>query len=224
MNAGAERKRKVMQEWACPVCLETIDEGCVPAVMNGCTPFAHVACSKCLTEMKAQNKALCPKCRAPFSTIRALADFVDTDDADVAEELKKRQKSNDSLADRIEALAIDDPLLKQRVVVSANNFADTLQKSPRAELGIWCCWRTFVSEFDDPRAALTLTEARKKKIKVRDRYELQVHLDALTTTVLPALHLLFPKFRFESHTDYNSQKKRLGYLTIRSTPRAVFWS
>jgi hypothetical protein len=215
------RKRAVPEEWACPVCLETIGDGCVPAVMNGCTPFAHVACTKCLAEIKSLGvaAALCPKCRAPFSTFRPLADFVDADDVDVASELKRRRQSSASLVERIDALALDDPLLKQRVTECARLFELNRRNMPLMETQIWTSWGKGVPAFDAQRAALTLADAKKCKINVKSRVELKEHLDALTASVLPSMHMLYPKFAFVASTATTLADKRLGYLAISSIPK-----
>ena len=216
------RKRGAPEEWACPVCLETIGDGCVPAVMNGCTPFAHVACTKCLAEIAKQQggeASLCPKCRAPFTSFRPLADFVDADDADVASELKRRRQSSASLAERIDALAIDDPLLKQRVTECSRLFEYNRRNTPLIESETWTSWGLAVPPFDSGRAALTMTEARKRKIEARDRHDLARHLDALTASVLPSMNVLYPTFLFTANTGFTMSLRRLGYLTITSKPK-----
>jgi hypothetical protein len=208
----SEKKRKIMEEWACPVCLETIGEGCVPAVMNGCTPFAHVACTKCLTALQAQNTLLCPKCRAPFSTFRPLADFVDTEDAEVASQLKKRRNS-DSLTDRIDALPINDPVLKARVEWCAREFDSRVKDYPEVATESSVTWSQYVPEFDKTRVALTLADARNiDGFVCKRRCDLVSRLHALTQGVLPFLRILFPQYELRSahHTDH-------GYFSIEST-------
>lgn len=199
-------KRKF--EWACPVCLDTIEEGAVPSVLSGCTPFAHVVCVKCVAGLGG----LCPKCRAPFHSFRPLADFVDSDDKDVADVLAKQARIELTLDQRLAALDIADPLVRRRVVFRARNLAAFVAQMRASGLRARYQWVSRVPDFDALNVPLTVKRARELGMRVT-LAALHARMRVITDEVVPHLTALFAgKVRIAT-----CELAKLRYMPLRVT-------
>jgi hypothetical protein len=210
----SEKKRKIFEEWSCPVCLSTIEDGCVPSVMNGCTPFAHVACETCLSDMQKRNAALCPECRAPFTTIRPLAAFVDHDDPEIASVLKKRA-TVETLDARIAAVsALCTPLQVQRLTFAAKRMEGLLANYPKMHTSSMIAKTYRVPDFDKANVAVNVADG--KKLGLTSSADLNAHMRRITGEIVPMMNLLFPTHRFAAFTRL---PMRTFYLELQSVPR-----
>lgn len=214
-DPAVSKKRSLLEEWTCPVCLESIDDGCVPAVMN-CKLFAHVICMKCATLMIERGGASCPQCREPFMNARPIEAFVNKDDPAVAETLKKKANSVQSIEQQVEALGISNAVIRERVLFSAKRAITEL---PTVELqGFSSChfWSNHIPDFDKANAAMTVREAcRKMHISPPKTATVQAAMVSMSAAIVPYLNRLpmfkEKKIRFEQSV---TQTKRIRYLPL----------
>ena len=209
----SEKKRKILEDWSCPACLETIGDGCVPAVMNGCTPFAHVACMSCLTQMTELKQALCPDSRAPFTSMRPLAAFVDRDDPQIADALAKKARVV-TLGDRIAALGIADARLVRRLTYAAERFQNDCEKNLLTSTQPRVAWWNQVPEFDQDQVALSVARCRPIGLGIKNKAALTAYLKMITNSILPYMRTLFPTYGF-----YAGERKTHKYMCIEHYPK-----
>lgn len=205
-----DRKRKLLEEWSCPVCLDTVGEQCIPAVMNGCVPFAHVACLSCLNELLAQKNALCPECRVPFASVRPLAAFVDKDDPVIADALAKKARVV-TLGDRLAALEIEDERTKKRVAFVARRTEKSLTSDYYRVGGSVIAWSTKVPLFDKDRVCLLASHTQRVMKRRMSLAQLGERLDWITNSIIPYLCTLFPDCTFLAH---RRRRDRHSYMCL----------
>lgn len=206
-------KRKLLDEWQCPACLDTIEDGCIPAVMNGCAPFACVACMACLNEMLAKKMAKCPLCRAPFINVRPLASFVDNSDPMIADALAKKARVV-TLADRIAALNIEEPRMRQRVAHMAKKIERHLAADGFDPNKIYFLFSSKVPEFDRGNCSLTIAGSKKilPRRHTKSKETVRVYLEQITARVTPFMEQLFPTYQVVAQ---HRRSKPNQYLSIR---------
>lgn len=207
-------KRKLLEEWQCPACLDTIEDGCIPAVMNGCAPFACVACMTCLNEMLEKKMANCPLCRAPFINVRPLASFVDNGDPVIADALAKKARVV-TLADKIAALNIEEPRMRQRVAHMAKKIERYLAGDAFDPSRSYFLFSTRVPEFDRGNCSLTIAGSKKillPRCHTKNKETVRAYLELITARVTPFMEQLFPAYKVVAQ---HRRSKPNQYLSIR---------
>lgn len=208
---SADHKRKLLADWSCPVCFDTVSEQCIPAVMNGCVPFAHVVCMSCLNLLLEQKQALCPECRAPFASIRPLAAFVDKSDPVIADALAKKAKVV-TLEDKLAALDISDEQTKLRVAYVAKRIVKSLQTDYYRIQGAVFSYSTHVPDFDKDHVCLRVIDTARVLRVRHDSRRLNQYLNNVTASIIPYLGELFPQCLFKARS-YKSRTRM--YMGLR---------
>lgn len=191
------KKRSIGELWSCVCCLLTLEDNIVPAVMQ-CKPFAHTICTNCADDLITKGNAKCPKCRTPFASVRPLAEFVDTDDANVASALAKKSKTAvDSFQERLDQVleTIENVTLRERVKHMTKRMQTSLNYMTERTVQSCQSGDSYVPEFDK----------RNVKIRVKGKHtrvDLQTAMERVTTAVITYVQPLFPKLVIKPYSNY----------------------
>jgi len=207
-------KKRLLDQWECPVCTLTLDDSCVPAVMN-CRPFAHVICMACANELLQRGQAKCPKCMTPFADARPLSDFVDNDNAEVADTLAKRARLTTPFEQRlaVRLAEIDDHTIRQRVEFLARRTLTNIATMKQRGFQVRICYSSTIPAFDAGKVAIRVTDARRiMGIRRPNRVKLTDELNAITQVVLPYVEDLFAA---EAKLEVKLATNHTSYLSLR---------
>lgn len=206
------KKRTIIDLWSCSCCLGTLEDDCVPAVMN-CKPFAHAICVSCADELLKRSPAKCPKCNTEFTYVRPLAEFVDTDNEVVASTLaKKAKKSSTPFEENLAAVlaTIDNTVIRERVKFFVERTKSTVEHiSVRGWSGA-ISGSNVVPNFDKNYVSIRVSS------KNTSRNILQEDMKRLTKQVVDYVQPLFPKVKIEPYSDPD---KPCRYLWVRVTQK-----
>lgn len=200
------KKRSIGDLWSCICCELTLEDNIVPAVMQ-CKPFAHTICTVCADELLTKGNAKCPKCRTPFASVRPLAEFVDTEDGNVASALAKKSKSSaDTFQEKLDQVleTIDSATMRERVKHMTKRMERSL--TFLANRSVQSCMSGDVSVPDFDRDNVKI---RVKGKRTRD--DLQRAMERVTSGVITHVQPLFPKLVIKP---YSNGHKPARYLWI----------
>lgn len=202
------KKRTIADLWSCSCCLGTLEDDCVPAVMN-CKPFAHAICVTCADKLLEQPPAKCPKCNAEFTHVRPLVEFVDTDNEAVASTLaKKANKGSATFEQNLAAVlaTIDNNVVCERVKFLAQRTKGTIERMDA------CGWPGAIAGSDN----VPLFDKDNVSIRVSgkntSRDKLQIRMELMTIQVIDYVQPLFPKVQIKP---YSNPGKPCRYLWVR---------
>lgn len=178
----SDKKRKLMSDWQCPVCFNSVEEGAVPAVMK-CVTVAHVVCLRCADCL---NPRQCPTCRAPFVKALPIACFVDKDDAEVEAELKRHKQIPVTAEEKLRDMSIADELLRQRAEFALSMIRTALVDMTRTGMLVGLTSRSSVPVFDEQNVTLRMKDcARIMGLRRRStRFDLDQRLFDITVETL----------------------------------------
>lgn len=202
------KKRTIADLWSCSCCLGTLEDDCVPAVMN-CRPFAHAICVTCADKLLERSSAKCPKCNTEFTHVRPLAEFVDTNNEGVASTLAKKAKKNGTTFEENLAAVlatIDNNVINQRVKFFAERTKGTIEHMEARGWSRASKGSAFVPLFDKSYVSIRVSS------KNTSRDKLQEDMKRLTKQVIDYVQPLFPKVKLEPHSD---KGKPCRYLWVR---------
>ena len=204
------KKRSVGELWACVCCSLTLEDNIVPAVMQ-CSPFAHTICTACADDLLEKGDAKCPQCRTPFAFVRPLAEFVDTDDVNVASALAKKAKTKETLEDRLQQVlqSIDNDTVRQRVKHLATKVVEAVDFMIKRNFASCIHGGGDVPEFDKSNVRIRVKGRRS-------RTELQRSMEGVTSAVLQYVQPLFPHLVIKP---YSNAQKPTRYMWCRIQKR-----
>jgi len=200
------KKRSIGELWSCICCDLTLEDNIVPAVMQ-CKPFAHTICTICADDLLTKGNAKCPKCRTPFASVRPLAEFVDTDDANVASALAKKAKSSvDAFQERLNHVleTIENATMRERVK----------HMTKRMERAITYLETRIIQSCNSGDSVVPVFDRDNVKIRVKGkqtRGDLQRTMERVTSAVITHVQPLFPNLVIKP---YSNEHKPARYLWI----------
>lgn len=169
-----------------------------------CTHHLHRVCAD---ELLTKRNAKCPKCRTPFASVRPLAEFVDTEDGNVASALAKKSKSSaDTFQEKLDQVleTIDNATMRERVKHMTKRMERSL--TFLANRSIQSCMSGDISVPDFDRDNVKIRVNGK-----RTRDDLQRAMERVTSDVIAHVQPLFPKLVMKP---YSNGHKPAMYLWI----------
>ena len=202
------KKRTIADLWSCCCCLGTLEDNCIPAVMN-CQPFAHAICVGCADKLLEAPPAKCPKCQTAFTFVRPLVEFVDTDNEAVASALaKKAKKESAPFQQNLAAVlaTIDNNVVQERVKFLAERTKTTIEHLYARGWYAAISGSDYVPQFDRNYVRIRVTR------KGVTRVMLQALMERLTNEVVGYVQPLFPNVKIEP---WSNPDEACRYLWIR---------